>query len=83
MAAGVCPDVNTGVGFTTTVTLCVLLHAFAVSVTKYTTLTGAVDVFVNVSLMDALLPLPDKLLIPDITARLQLKVVPTVALVAV
>ena len=37
----------------------------------------------NVSVMDALLPLPAILLMPPTDARVQLKVVPVVALVAV
>jgi hypothetical protein len=44
---------------------------------------GAVVVLVKVSLMVAVLPLPVFGVIPDICARVQLKVVPTVALVAV
>ncbi len=71
-----------GVGFTVTVTFWVLGQPFAVSVIAYTTFIGAAVVFINVSLIEALLPLPAVLLIPATTARVHVKVL-GVALIAV
>ncbi len=48
----------------------------------YTTLTGEAVVFINVSLIAALFPLPAVLLIPATTARVHVKVL-GVALIAV
>ena len=84
IAAGVRLLVSIGVGFTTTTTLYVLGFAqpFADNVYMYVTLTGAVVVFIRVSLGS---PLPElaKLLIPTTTARVHAKVVPAVAEVGV
>ena len=60
-----------------------LLHPLADNVITYVTFTGDGVVFTNVSVIDELLPLPAILLIPPTDARVQLKVVPVVALVAV
>ncbi len=72
-----------GVGLIVTVTFCVLGQPLAVSVMAYTTLIGEAVVFINVSLIEALLPLPAVLLIPATTALVHANVVPVVALVAV
>ena len=68
---------------TVTVTFWVLEQEFAVVVIAYVTTIGAVVVLVNVSLMTPLAPLPAALLIPATAARVQEKVAPVVALVAV
>ena len=60
---------NTGVGFTVTVTLCILLQLFAVNVITYTTSTGDDVVFISVSVIAAVAPLPAALIIPATTAR--------------
>jgi hypothetical protein len=49
----------------------------------YATATGAVVVLINVSVMDAVAPLPTGLLIPATTGRVQVNVAPGVALVIV
>jgi hypothetical protein len=82
-AAGVNVLLKVGVGFTVTVTFCVLGQLLAVSVMAYTTLIGEDVVLTNVSLIEALLPLPAVLLIPVTTARDHENVVPVVAVVAV
>ena len=83
MAAGVSVLLSTGVGLTVTVTFWVLEQEFAVVVIAYVTTIGAVVVLVNVSLMTPLAPLPATLLMPATAARVQEKVAPVVALVAV
>jgi hypothetical protein len=70
IAAGVKLLVNSGFGFTITVTSCVLLQPFAVNVNLYTTLIGLAVVLIKVSVTDAELPLPNALLIPVIAALL-------------
>ena len=82
-AAGVNVLVRTGVGLITTVTFCVLIHPFAVSVNTYTTFTGAAEVLIKVSEIVLVFPLPAALLIPVTTALVQEKLVDAVKLVAV
>ena len=50
---------------------------------RYFTVTGAEVVLIKVSLMVGELPVPAALLIPATAARVQLKAVPTLVLVAV
>ena len=83
MAVGVKVLLSIGVGLTVTVTFWVLEQELAVVVIAYVTTIGAVVVLVNVSLMPPLAPLPTALLIPATAARVQEKVAPVVALVAV
>ena len=82
-AGGVKVLFNTGVGLITTVTFCILVQPFAVSVNTYTTFTGAVEVLIKVSEIVLVFPLPAALLIPATTALVQEKLVDAVALVAV
>jgi hypothetical protein len=75
-----------GLGLTFTVTLCVFVpfeQPTAINVNMYVTFTGDAVVFVNVSLIVADEPLLAGWLMPVIAARVQLNVVPVVALVAV
>jgi hypothetical protein len=55
----------------------------AIVVITYVTLTGAVVVLVSVSLIEPVTPLEADSLMPATAARVQLKVDPEVALVAV
>ena len=81
MAAGVSVLVSVAVGYIVTVTFCVLEQPFAVNVNTYVAVRVVVPVFTSVSLILALLPLAEPF-VPT-AARVQLNVVPVVALVAV
>ena len=72
-----------GVGFTLTEKLAGVLQPFEDSVIKYVTSTGAPVVFINVSDIDSVLPLPAVLLIPVTTGLVQENVVPVTLLVVV
>ena len=72
-----------GVGLTITVTFCVGVQPFAVKVNMYVTGIGPAVVFVRNSLTIADEPLPAASVMPGTAARVQLKAVPAVALVAV
>jgi len=74
---------NRGVGFTVTVTLCVLVQPFALRVNTYVTGIGLGVVLVKTSFIISSVPLVPVSVMPPTVARLQLKVVPIVALVAV
>jgi hypothetical protein len=66
--------VNVGLGYTVTVTFCVLEHPFAETVYTYVTTTGAVELLTSVSLI---LPVPlpaTLLLIVAIAARVHVNV---------
>ena len=82
-AVGVSVELNTGVGFTVTVTFCVLVQPPAVNVNAYVTVTGAVVPLVRFSLIVAVDPLLVAGVIPATAARDQSKVTPAVSLVAV
>jgi hypothetical protein len=83
IASGESEEVNSGIGLTLTVIVCVLLHALALSVIVYTTSIGLGVALTNTSFMDALFCVVAALLIPLIALRVQEKVVPSVALIAV
>ncbi len=74
---------RTGIGFTVTTTLLVLLQPLAVIVNTYVTLIGAVVLFVSVSLTSAVSPDDAPSVIPGTAALVQLNAAPTVALVPV
>jgi len=74
---------NVGTGVTTTITLCVFVHPFAVSVYTYVTVIGVFSVVLfNVS-RGSPVPVAAGLLMPATTARLQSNIVPAVPLVGV
>ncbi len=79
MPGGVSELFNIGFGFTVTVICCTFLQPLAVNVSIYTTGMGLVVVLINTSLIVST-PLAAAFDIPVTTARLQLKVVPAVAL---
>ena len=83
MAGGVRVELNTGVGFTVTVTSCVLVQPPAVKENTYVTVTGSVVLLIRVSSTIASEPLPVAGVMPVTAVRDQLKAVPAVALVAV
>jgi hypothetical protein len=83
MAEGVSVELNTGVGLITIVTFCVLLQPPAERVNAYVTVIGLSVLLVRVSLMVAEEPLPVLGVMPGTAARVQLKFVPAVSLVAV
>ena len=76
-------ELNTGIGLIVTVTFCVLVQPFADKVKMYVTVTGFTVVLVRLSEMVAVEPLPAASVMPATDARVQLKAVPKVLLVAV
>ena len=68
---------------TVTVTSCVLIQPPADKVKAYVTVTGSVVVLVRLSAIVADAPLPAVSVMPATDARVQLKEIPSVLLVAV
>jgi hypothetical protein len=83
IAPGVNVLLSTGSGLIVTTTFCVVGQLLAVVVITYVTLIGAVVVLVSISLIEPVTPLEADSLMPATAARVQLKVDPEVALVAV